>query len=358
MGRPIELEGTRCAPRRAWASRSPTRRPRPRSCCAAPTWRCTGPSRSGDAAWRSTTPTTTRARATTWTSSRSCAERVDRDEFTLHYQPIIDLHTGDDGRASRRCCAGSTPNAGCSDPDAFLEARPSRRGCSARSASRRCAVPARTSPRSDPDRVPHELPSVSVNLSSSELADRRVVERVAAALAGLRAPAGAPHRRDHRGRDRRRGRARHDRPALRASACTWRSTTSAPATRRCASSAPTPPTVLKIDKSFVDRLEDDPVPSRSRPRSSDWRATSGLTTVAEGVETAGAGRGADPHGVRPGTGMVVRPGDALRRARRWCATQLPTRRYGDSRESVASASSMMRASSSATGGRSSIAPTT
>ena len=38
----------------------------------------------------------------------------------MHYQPIVDLRTGPRRSASRRCCAGTTPSAGCSPPADFI----------------------------------------------------------------------------------------------------------------------------------------------------------------------------------------------------------------------------------------------
>ena len=56
-----------------------------------------------------------RRRSSSGSRSRpTCAARSSDGEFVVHYQPIVDLATADDRRASRRSCAGSTRSAGCS----------------------------------------------------------------------------------------------------------------------------------------------------------------------------------------------------------------------------------------------------
>ena len=41
-------------------------------------------------------------------------------DLVMHYQPTLDLHTGDDPAASRRSCAGGTPSFGLLYPDDFV----------------------------------------------------------------------------------------------------------------------------------------------------------------------------------------------------------------------------------------------
>ena len=70
----------------------------PSSSCATPTWPCTGPSRPAAAA----TPATTRRCSPAWSSGSSwrptCGVALDRGELELHYQPTIDLHRQPDRR--------------------------------------------------------------------------------------------------------------------------------------------------------------------------------------------------------------------------------------------------------------------
>ena len=87
---------TGCTSRPASASRPATRptRRRPSSCCATPTWRCTRPRRPARPGSSSTTRRCTRAwwSACRWRPiSRSALEN---DEFIVHYQPLIDLKSG------------------------------------------------------------------------------------------------------------------------------------------------------------------------------------------------------------------------------------------------------------------------
>ena len=44
---------------------------------------------------------------------------LERGRVRLHYQPVVDLRTGD-VTASRRWCAGSTRGAACSPPADFI----------------------------------------------------------------------------------------------------------------------------------------------------------------------------------------------------------------------------------------------
>ena len=74
--------------------------------------------------------------------------------------------------------------------------------------------------------------------------------------------------------------------AARASACGSRSTTSAPATRRCATCKRFPLDVLKIDRSFVAGLGAEPRGPAIVAAVIEMGRALGLAVVAEGVETA------------------------------------------------------------------------
>ena len=45
---------------------------------------------------------------------------LEREEFEIHYQPVVRLVRRRGARASRRCCAGTTPSAGSSPPGDFI----------------------------------------------------------------------------------------------------------------------------------------------------------------------------------------------------------------------------------------------
>lgn len=280
---------------------------------------------------------------------------VERDELTLHYQPILDLHTGM-VVSVESLLRWQHPGRGVLAPGAFLDQAISAGLLgSIGAASLRLACADFTSV--SPHGPPHHPPSVAVNLSSSELTDRRVVERVTAALT----ESGLPPSRltleiteDVIVDD-----------AMRATIDSLRALgvqlaiddfgTGNSSLRQLGSY---PADVLKIDRSFVERLEDDPHAVAITTAIVRLARNLGLVTVAEGVETAGQARVLARIGCDRAQGWLYARAMPFDELVTWCGDNCPVERYEDSRESVASASSMMRASSSATGGRSSIAPTT
>ena len=74
---------------------------RPRNCCATPTWRCTAPRRTGGIASRSSTSACTRKPWSCSTWKCDLRRAILRDEFEPHFQPIVDLRTGE-SRVTRR----------------------------------------------------------------------------------------------------------------------------------------------------------------------------------------------------------------------------------------------------------------
>ena len=155
-------------------------------CCATPTSPCTGPRRRARRASRSTAPTTRRGTVRRLRTSNELHRALERDELELHYQPMVDLHTADLGRAWRRWCAGTTPPGACFCP-ASSSAWPRTPASSCPSGSlgaargvppgggvaRRCA----TAAGQDPGRL-----NISVNVSAQQLADPAFPRQVAAAL--------------------------------------------------------------------------------------------------------------------------------------------------------------------------------
>jgi diguanylate cyclase (GGDEF)-like protein len=280
---------------------------------------------------------------------------LDRDEFTLHYQPVVDLATGA-VVSVESLLRWEHPERGLLGPGAFLDHVISSGllgAIGASSLQRACEDFASVGPHGSPA-VP---PGVAVNLSSSELADRRVVERVAAALS----ESGLPARRltleitedviiDETVRT-----AIDQLCELGVHLAIDDFGTGNSSLRQLGAY---PADVLKIDKSFVDRLEVD---DRARAITASivrLARNLGLTTVAEGVETAGQADLLTRMGCDRAQGWLFAPAMPFDQLLTWCAAGGAGDVYRESRASVASASSMMRASSSATGGRSSIAPTT
>jgi diguanylate cyclase (GGDEF)-like protein len=280
---------------------------------------------------------------------------VQRDELTLHYQPIIDLHSGM-VVSVESLLRWQHPTRGLLFPGSFLEQAISAGLLgSIGAASLRLACRDFTSV--PPGHSVPQPPSVAVNLSSSELTDRRVVERVTTALTESGLPPGRltlEITEDVIVDD-----------AMRATIDSLRALgvhlaiddfgTGNSSLRQLGSY---PADVLKIDRSFVERLEDDPRAVAITTAIVRLARNLGLVTVAEGVETEGQARVLARIGCDRAQGWLYARAMPFDELVTWCGDNCPVERYRDSRDSVASASSMMRASSSATGGRSSIAPTT
>jgi EAL domain-containing protein (putative c-di-GMP-specific phosphodiesterase class I) len=273
-------------------------------------------------------------------------------EFVLVYQPIVELATGQ-AVSVEALLRWQHPTRGLLGPDAFLDAVIDAGllgSIGASSLRTACSDVAGVTDRLG------GLASVAVNLSSSELADRRVVSRVSSALAGSGL---APQRltleitEDVIIDD-----------AVRATIDQLSELdvhlaiddfgTGNSSLRQLGAY---PADVLKIDRSFVERLEHD---ERARAVTSAivrLAGNLGLVTLAEGVETEGQARLLAGMGCERAQGWLFSRALPLDELVEWWTRRTPTG-YRDRRVSVASASSMMRDSSSATGGRSSIAPTT
>lgn len=282
---------------------------------------------------------------------------VARDEFELHYQPIVDLGSGE-VTGVEALLRWRHPERGLLSPDAFLEEATSSGllgaigGRSLQQACRDFAHVATLTGR-------HLPSSVAVNLSSSELSDRRVVRRVADAL------------RDS-GLDPRQLTVEITEDVIVDD--TIRSTidqlvqlgvaisiddfgTGNSSLRQLGSY---PAQKLKIDKSFVDRVEHDDAAVAIIRALIRLAGHLGLTTVAEGVESERQAELLAQLGCDRAQGWRFARAMPLDDLLEWCESYRPLVRESGaaSRSSTSSASPMMRPSSSATVGRSSIAPTT
>ncbi len=273
---------------------------------------------------------------------------VDNGEFILHYQPIVELRSGRVVGAES-LLRWEHPRRGLLGPAEFLDQ------CIA--AGLLGAIGAASLRRVCAETAPTTLGSVSVNLSSSELADRRVVHRVASAIhdAGL-----APTRltleitEDVIIDD-----------TVRATIDTLCALgvhlaiddfgTGNSSLRQLGAY---PAGVLKIDRSFVEQLQLDERARAITAAIVRLAHSFGLVTVAEGVETREQAELLTDMGCDRAQGWLFARAMPLDELEAWCAAYTPAGRSPQSRPSTESASSMIRASSSDTGGRSVIAPTT
>ena len=137
---------------------------------------------------------------------------------------------------------------------------------------------------------PQRWPSagqIGVNLAARQLLDPAAVTTVAGDPHPHRHRPAAGRARDHRvGAPRRRARSGTDCTSCGRSACSSPSTTSAPATRRSATSRACPVDIVKIDRSFVERLGGPPGDEvLVRADGAAGARASGCASVGEGVET-------------------------------------------------------------------------
>lgn len=280
---------------------------------------------------------------------------VEREELTLHYQPIVELATGAIV-AAEALLRWNHPERGLLTPETFLDEAITEGllgSIGERSLRRACADFASFVPERSP-----QLPrSVAVNLSSSELVDRRVTARVAAALRDAALPP--------------------DRLTLEITEDVIVDETVHAAIERLGALGVRlavddfgtgnsslrqlgayPAQKLKIDRSFVDRLEADPKAVAVVRALVLLASHLGMVTVAEGVETEGQARLLAELGCDRGQGWLFARAMPFEALVAFCDDYSPVERCTPRPLSTSSAPSMMRASSSATVGRSSIAPTT
>jgi diguanylate cyclase (GGDEF)-like protein len=279
-------------------------------------------------------------------------------EFEVHYQPVVELSTGRvEGVES--LVRWRHPTRGLLGPDAFLE--------QAASLGLLGLIGEQTLVTACADLGPFRRPdggaplTVAVNLSTTELTDARIVGRVRQALHmfGMEPPRLVIEITEDVVVD----------ETIRATIDELRTLgvhlaiddfgTGNSSLRQLGTY---PARTLKIDRSFVSRIDDDPDSLTISRTILGLARNLGLRTVAEGVETPEQARTLAALGCDSAQGWyfarampideleVFLAADAVHGWRR--TDQLP------SRASVAAASFTMRSSSSATVGMSTIAPTT
>ena len=293
---------------------------------------------------------------------------LERDEFEVHYQPVVSLTTGEVAGVES-LLRWRHPERGVLPPAEFLE-EAAGKGMLAELGRRTllqvCADFGGGGHRS---LIPL---NAAVNLSTSELVDDRVIDRVADALALGRMPASRltieitedviVDETIRRTIDR-----------LRSLGVDLSIDDFGTGNSSLRQLGAYPASTLKVDRSFVERFEQDPQAEAITRAILGLARNLGLRTVAEGVETEAQAQMLARHGCDFAQGwhyarampidelvefLEAYPANRQPDSRQPSADPQPASPQPASRVSAASASEMIEASSSATGGRSSMTPTT
>lgn len=290
------------------------------------------------------------------------------DEFEVHYQPVVEIATGQ-VVGVESLLRWRHPTHGMLTPDSFLSAAAT---CGLLGQIGECTLMQACADLSAITWNDGPPPTVAVNLSTTELTDHRVVARVRAAL-------------ETYGMDPSRlvieitedvvvdDRIRTTIDALRSLEVQLAIDDFGTGNSSLRQLGTYPASTLKIDRSFITPLGEDPQATAIVRAIVGLARNLGLRTVAEGVETH------EQAAVLQGLGCSYAQGWLFARA--MSIDELELQLLGDlpslsaaadrptphrpamcaqpeSRASVDTASVMMRSSSASTGGRSSIAPTT
>ena len=282
---------------------------------------------------------------------------LERDEFEVHYQPVVSLTTGE-VVGVESLLRWRHPERGLLPPAEFLD-EAAAKGMLAELGRRTLLQVCADFGGAGHRRL---IPlNAAVNLSTSELVDERVVDRVADALALGRMPASRltiEITEDVIVDDT----IRRTIDRLRSLGVDLSIDDFGTGNSSLRQLGAYPASTLKVDRSFVERFEEDPRAEAITRAILGLARNLGLRTVAEGVETEAQARMLARHGCDFAQGWHyarAMPLDELVEfLESYPASRQPDSGQPDSRASVASASEMIEASSSATGGRSSMTPTT
>ena len=236
---------------------------------------------------------------------------ITQDELVLHYQPVIDLTSGDDGRRRGPRPLAAPPRG----PGGARPVHPRRRGDRPHRRDQPVGARARARSRSPTGTAaPTTSTAVSLNVSARTLASRQFPDRVAEALDATGAPpelvcleiTESALMDDVERSLETLGRLR-DLGVTLAVDDFGTGYSSLTYLKRL------PVDVLKIDGSFVDGLGREAEDSAIVAAIVTLAATLGQQAIAEGVETAAPARRAPAARLPPRTGLPVQPGGARRR---------------------------------------------